>query len=84
VVDQSKEDICDCNGLRDVAMATKFWPNKPKNHKNGHNFSFMQHVHAEFGFDIGFVLSENSSVTLPYTRDKGAFPWQPIFGQNSQ
>jgi len=25
VVDQSKEDIYDCN-LRDVAMATKFWP----------------------------------------------------------
>ena len=26
LVDQSKEDICDCKGLRDVAMATKFWP----------------------------------------------------------
>ena len=26
VVDQSKEDISDCKGLRDVAMATKFWP----------------------------------------------------------
>jgi len=26
VVDQSKENICDCKGLRDVAMATKFWP----------------------------------------------------------
>jgi len=26
VVPQSKEDISDCNGLRDVAMATKFWP----------------------------------------------------------
>jgi len=25
VVDQSKEDISDCKGLRDVAMATK-WP----------------------------------------------------------
>jgi len=24
VVDQSKEDISDCKGLRDVAMATKF------------------------------------------------------------
>ena len=44
----------------------------------------MQHVHAEFGFDVGFVLSENSSVTLPYARDKGALPWQPIFGQNRQ
>jgi len=26
VVDQSKEDISDRKGLRDVAMATKFWP----------------------------------------------------------
>jgi len=25
-VDQSKEDISDCKGLRDVSMATKFWP----------------------------------------------------------
>jgi len=26
VVGQSKEDICYFKGLRDVAMATKFWP----------------------------------------------------------
>jgi len=26
VVDQSKEDISDCKGLWDVAIATKFWP----------------------------------------------------------
>ena len=26
VVDQSKEDISDSKDLRDVAMATKFWP----------------------------------------------------------
>jgi len=26
VVDQSKEDISDCKGLRDVAMATNLWP----------------------------------------------------------
>jgi len=25
-VDQSIEDISDCSGLRDIAMATKFWP----------------------------------------------------------
>jgi len=31
----------------------------------------MQHIHAEFGFEIGFVPSENSSVTLPYTTYKG-------------
>ena len=38
---------------------------------------------AEFDSEIGFVLSGNSSVTLPYTRDKGALPWQPILGLNS-
>ena len=26
VVGQSKEDISDCRGLRDIAMATNFWP----------------------------------------------------------
>jgi len=26
VVEQSKEDISDCNGLMDVATATNFWP----------------------------------------------------------
>jgi len=40
----------------------------------------MQDIHAEFGFEIGFVLSGNSTVTLLYTRNKGALPWQPIFG----
>ena len=30
----------------------------------------MQHIRAEFGFEIGFVLSRNASVILPYTRDK--------------
>jgi len=26
MVDQSKQEISDCRGLRDVTMATKFWP----------------------------------------------------------
>jgi len=34
--------------------------------------------------DMGFVLSRNSSVTLLYARNKGALPWQPIFGKNRQ
>ena len=42
--------------------------------------SVVRHFHAEFGFEIGFVLSANSYVTLSYTRDKGRLPWQPIFG----
>jgi len=40
----------------------------------------MQHIYAEFGFEIGFVLSRNSSVTLLYTIDKRVLPWQPILG----
>ena len=35
VVDQSKEDISDCKGLMDVAMATKFWPKYAKVSQNG-------------------------------------------------
>ena len=54
VVGHSEEDISDCKGLRGVAMATKFLAKiGQKNHKNGHNFSCMQHIHAEFGFAIG-------------------------------
>jgi len=81
VVDQSKEDICDSKGLIGaLPWQPNFGQNMPKNHKNGHNFSCMQHTYAEFGFEIGVVPSGNSSVTLPYTRDKGALPWQPILG----
>jgi len=40
----------------------------------------MQHIHTGFGFEIGFVPSGKSSVTLAYTRDKVALPWQPILG----
>jgi len=51
-------------------------------HKNGHNFNCLQHIHAEFGFGTGSVLSMNSYVTLSYTRDKGRLPWQSILGLN--
>jgi len=50
VVDQSNEDISDCKGLRNVAIATKFGQNMPKNHKNGYNFSCAHHIDAEFWF----------------------------------
>ena len=54
MVDESKEDISDCKGLRDVAMATKFWPKQAKkNQRNGHNFSCMQNINAEFGLIQG-------------------------------
>jgi len=43
--------------------------------KNGHKFSCMRHINAEFGFEIQFQLSANSSVTLPYTKDKGMLLW---------
>jgi len=42
-----------------------------KNITKGHNFNCIWHTYAEFGFEIGFVLSVNSSVTLSYTMDKG-------------
>ena len=74
MVDQSKEDISDCKGLWALPWQPNFSQNRPKNHKNGHNFSCMQHIHAELGFEIVFVLSGNSSVILPYTRNKGALP----------
>jgi len=57
-----------------------FGQNRLKYHKNCRNFSCVQHIHAKFGFQIGFMLSGNSSVTHPYTRDTGALPWQPILG----
>ena len=40
----------------------------------------MQHIHAELGFEIAFVPSGNSSMTLPYTRDKGAYTMATNFG----
>ena len=52
-----------------------------KNHKNGYNFNCKRHIHAELGFETGFVPSGYSSVTLPYTRDKGPLPWQPNLEQ---
>ena len=41
----------------------------------------MRYIHAEFGVEIGFVLSWswNSSVTLPYTRYKGGITMATIF-----
>jgi len=61
-------------------MANNFWPKEAKISQSGHNFGCMRHIHAEIGFEIGLVLSGSSSVTLPYIRDKGALPWQPILG----
>jgi len=54
---------------RTLPWQPSFGQYRPKNHKNGHNFSCMQHIHAEFGFEIGSVLSGTSSVTVRYTRD---------------
>jgi len=42
-----------------------------KNITKGHNFNCIWHIHAKLVFEIGFVLSVNSPVTLSYTRDKG-------------
>jgi len=42
--------------------------------------SVVGHINAKFHFEIGFQLSANSSVTLPYPKDKVALPRQPILG----
>jgi len=53
-------------------MATKFWPKlAQKNHKNGHNFSCKRHIHAEFGFEIEFVLSGNSPDSIVHKGQRG-------------
>ena len=41
-----------------------FGQNRKKISQNGRNCSCMRHIHAEFRFEIGFVLSGNSSVTV--------------------
>jgi len=43
----------------------------PKNHKNGHNFSCKRYIHAEFGFEIGFVLSGNSPDSTVHKGQRG-------------
>ena len=42
----------------------------------------MQHTHAEFGFEIGLVLSGNSSVTLPTQGTKGRYHNNQFWDQN--
>ena len=71
VISQCKEDISDCKGLRDIAMANNFGQNSQKYHKNGHNFSCVHHIHAEIGFEIGFVLSGNSSDSTVHKGQRG-------------
>jgi len=73
VVDQSKENISNCKGLRDVAMATKFSPKYVK-------MAITSVVSDTICIETGFVPLGNSSVILPYTRDIGALPWRPILG----
>jgi len=57
-VNKSTDDISDCKGLTDVAMATKFWPKYAKNITKMARTSVV-YIHAEFGFEIGFVLWGN-------------------------
>jgi len=81
VVGQFKEDIPDCKGLTDVAMAINFWPKYGENLTKMAITSVICHISMQFCFEIEFQLSANSSMTLPYTRDKRALPWQQILGQ---
>jgi len=43
--------VCACVCVRDVAMATNFGQNRQKYHKNGHNFSCIQDIHAVWFWD---------------------------------
>jgi len=77
-------DIPDCRVQGTLPWQPNFGRNRRKSHKNGHNFTCMWHrpITAEFGFDRAFQLSAYSPMTLPYTRDKGALPLQPILELN--
>jgi len=73
VVGKSQEDTSDGKGLRTLPWQPNFGQNMLKISQNGHNFSCMRYIDAEFGFEIGFQLSANSSVTLPYNGTKGRY-----------
>jgi len=70
VVGQSKEDIPDCKNQRDVAMATKLGQNGKNQTKIVIMASVVCGTSMQFGFETGFQLSVNSSMTLSYARDK--------------
>jgi len=46
VVGQSKEDISDCRGLRDIAMASNFCPKKATISQNSHICDILLLVHS--------------------------------------
>jgi len=79
MVDQSKEDISDCKGLRDVAMAIKLWPKWAKYHKMAItsvvcNIS-MQSLVLRYGSTIREFICDT-----PVYKGQWALPWQPILG----
>ena len=53
-----------------------------KSHKKWPELQLHATYQCRVWFGIGFQLSANSPMTLPYTRRKGALPWQPILTQN--
>jgi len=81
VVGQFKENIPDCKGLTDVAMATKFWPKYGgKSNKTGHNFSYMPHINAVLFWGRVSAISEFTYDT-PVHKGQKALLWQQILGQ---
>jgi len=59
-------------------MATSFWPIYATISKMAISSVVCVIIMQSLVFEIEFVLSGNSPVTLPYTRDKGALPWLEI------
>jgi len=68
-------------------MATNFWTkiaiNAYKCISTGDNASVTTYnrVFLWYVVVVQMFTFANSSVILPYARDKGALPWQPILGQ---
>jgi len=53
-VNQSEEDVSDFKGLRNVAMATKFWPKQSKTLTKMAITSVVCDINAEFGLRYDF------------------------------
>ena len=82
MVDQFNEYISDCKGPRDVTWQPNFGQNRPKNHKNGHNFICMQHIDAESGFEIGLCYHEIHLSHSPTQGTKGRYHDNPFWDEN--
>ena len=67
--------------VRTLPWKPNFGQNRQKNHKNGHKFTCMQHIHAEFGFGIGFLCYQRIYLRLFGTQGtKGCYHGNQFWG----